>query len=124
MDRSPFSRAGHRYESSGHDCDISFVCNGRPNADRMFHSMYDDLDSGTGARLSYGSDYDARSYGSSYSGPKSIDMNSPHDQDNFSFTSSQSSGIGSLRLSDQTVISTYYTSRNNLRYINMSTNFR
>lgn len=76
MDRSPFTRSGRgnyiSYESSIPDSDISFVSSGRPSVDRMFPSMYDDMDSGTN-RLSTGSDFDVRSFGSSFSGAKSID---------------------------------------------------
>ncbi|KAF1872571.1 hypothetical protein Lal_00016407 [Lupinus albus] len=72
--KSPFTRSSKSYhksfESSIPDSDISFVSNGRPSVDRMFPSFYDDMDSG---RLSSGSDCDARSYGSSFSGAKSID---------------------------------------------------
>ncbi|KHM99859.1 U-box domain-containing protein 35 [Glycine soja] len=73
---SPFTRSGRgnyiSYESSIPDSDISFVSSGRPSVDRMFPSMYDDMDSGTN-RLSTGSDFDVRSFGSSFSGAKSID---------------------------------------------------
>ncbi|KAL2342628.1 hypothetical protein Fmac_003913 [Flemingia macrophylla] len=86
---SPFSRAGRgsyrSYEPSVLDCDISFVSSGRPSIDRMFPSLYDDLDSGMNPRLSVGSDFDVRSFGSSISGAKSID------QGDYSF-SSQDSG--------------------------------
>ncbi|KAG5030083.1 hypothetical protein JHK87_013597 [Glycine soja] len=58
---SPFTRSGRgnyiSYESSIPDSDISFVSSGRPSVDRMFPSMYDDMDSGTN-RLSTGSDFD------------------------------------------------------------------
>ncbi|KAE9597833.1 putative non-specific serine/threonine protein kinase [Lupinus albus] len=96
MDRSPFTRSGRSYqrsnESSISDCDISFVSSGRPSVDRMFPSLYDEMDF---SRLSTGSDYDARSSSSSYSGAKSID------QGDYSFCS-QDSGISmsSLRLSN------------------------
>ncbi|OIV93978.1 hypothetical protein TanjilG_05681 [Lupinus angustifolius] len=83
--RSPFTRAGKpyykAYESSIPDSDISFVSSGRPSIDRMFPSFYDEMDSG---RLSSGSDYDTRSYGSSFSGAKSID------QGDYSFCSQDS----------------------------------
>ncbi|KAK7369833.1 hypothetical protein VNO80_11878 [Phaseolus coccineus] len=86
---SPFTRPGRgsyrSYESSIVDSDISFVSSGRPSVDRMFPSMYDDMDSGMIPRLSTGSDFDSRSYGSSFSGAKSIDHG------DFSF-SSQDSG--------------------------------
>lgn len=81
MDRSPFTRGTgptHRpYESSVIDSDISFVSSGRPSIDRMFPSLYEEMDSGSGMtpRLSGGSDYDIRSFGSSFSGAKSIDQN-------------------------------------------------
>ncbi|CAI8619652.1 unnamed protein product [Vicia faba] len=77
--KSPFVRGArptHRsYESTVIDSDISFVSSGRPSIDRMFPSMYEEMDSGSGMtpRLSGGSDYDIRSFGSSYSGAKSID---------------------------------------------------
>ncbi|XP_047180268.1 U-box domain-containing protein 35-like [Vigna umbellata] len=75
---SPFTRPGRggsyrSYESSIADSDISFVSSGRPSVDRMFPSMYDDMDSCINPRLSTGSDFDMRSYGSSFSGAKSID---------------------------------------------------
>lgn len=104
MDRSPFTRGGRAYksyESSIADSDISFVSSARPSVDRVFPSLYDDLDSGIASRLSTGSDYDSRSFASSFSGPKSIDMSSP--MDNLSFSSQGGSGISSLRLSDATV---------------------
>ncbi|KAK7358469.1 hypothetical protein VNO77_00397 [Canavalia gladiata] len=86
---SPFTRpgrSGHRaYESSIPESDISFVSSGRPSLDRLFPSLYDDPDSGMNARLSSGSDFDVRSFGSSFSGAKSID------QCDYSF-SSQDSG--------------------------------
>ncbi|KAL5174424.1 U-box domain-containing protein 35 [Glycine soja] len=73
---SPFTRPGRgncRYESTIPDSDISFVSSGRPSVDRLFPSMYDDMDSGMNTRLSTGSDFDVRSFGSSFSGAKSID---------------------------------------------------
>ncbi|CAJ1951637.1 unnamed protein product [Sphenostylis stenocarpa] len=76
---SPFTRAGKSYESSKlPDSDISFVSSGRPSIDRLFPTMYDDLDSASGispGRFSCGSDYDARSFASSLSsqGHNSID---------------------------------------------------
>lgn len=76
MNRSPFTRPGRgncRYESTIPDSDISFVSSGRPSVDRLFPSMYDDMDSGMNTRLSTGSDFDVRSFGSSFSGAKSID---------------------------------------------------
>ncbi|XP_027339742.1 U-box domain-containing protein 35-like [Abrus precatorius] len=88
--KSPFTRLGRvsnrSYESSIPDSDISFVSSGRPSVDRMFPSLYDDLDSGINHRLSSSSDFEVRSFGSSFSGPKSID---PCD---YSF-SSQDSGM-------------------------------
>lgn len=89
MDRSPFARLGRSsyrsYTSSVPDTDISFVSSGRSSIDRMFPSVYDDLDSGMNPRFSAGSDFDYRSFGSSLSGAKSID------QGEYSF-SSQDSG--------------------------------
>ncbi|RDX63444.1 U-box domain-containing protein 35, partial [Mucuna pruriens] len=74
---SPFTRPGRgsyrSYESSIPDSDISFVSSGRPSVDRMFPSSYDDLDTGMNSRLSIGSDFDTRSFGSSFSGARSID---------------------------------------------------
>lgn len=114
MDRSPFTRGGrsiHRsYESSIPDSDISFVSSGRPSVDRMFPSMYDDLDSGITPRLSSGSDFDVRSFGSSFSGAKSIDLASPHGDYSFS---SQDSGMSSSRLS-QNMVSTSTVSKINI----------
>lgn len=105
LDRSPFIRGGRAmnksHESSIPDSDISFVSSGRPSVDRMFPSLYEDLDNGIVPRLSCGSDFDSKSYGSSFSGAKSIDMAPPFD--NFSFSSQSSGGISSLRLSDTTV---------------------
>ncbi|MCH98700.1 U-box domain-containing protein 35-like, partial [Trifolium medium] len=93
---SPFTRGArptHRsYESTIPESDISFVSSGRPSVDRMFPSLYEEMDSGSGItpRLSGGSDYDVRSFGSSFSGgAKSID------QSEYSF-SSQDSGNGSM----------------------------
>lgn len=86
MDRSPFTRVGkpgHRsYESSIPDSDISFVSSGRPSIDRMFPMVYDEMDSTP--RFSSGSDNDVRSFGSSFSGAKSID------QGDYSFCSQDS----------------------------------
>ncbi|CAL5215020.1 unnamed protein product [Lathyrus oleraceus] len=79
--KSPFTRGTrptHRpYESTVIDSDISFVSSGRPSVDRMFPSLYEEMDSGSGMtpRLSGASDYDIRSFGSSFSGAKSIDQN-------------------------------------------------
>ncbi|KAK7318042.1 hypothetical protein RJT34_02739 [Clitoria ternatea] len=96
---SPFTRHGNGrpgrpYEAPVLDSDISFVSSGRPSVDRMFPSIYDDLDSGINPRLSSGSDFDLRSFGSSFSGAKSMD------QCDYSF-SSQDSGtsMSSSRLS-------------------------
>ncbi|XP_057415973.1 U-box domain-containing protein 52-like isoform X2 [Lotus japonicus] len=84
--RSPFTRVGkpgHRsYESSIPDSDISFVSSGRPSIDRMFPMVYDEMDSTP--RFSSGSDNDVRSFGSSFSGAKSID------QGDYSFCSQDS----------------------------------
>ncbi|KAK6272866.1 hypothetical protein POUND7_009949 [Theobroma cacao] len=73
--RSPFTRGHIKYEPSIPDCDISFVSSGRPSTDRMFPSLYDNLEYGT-PRLSVSSDYDNRSFGSSYSGNRSMDFSS------------------------------------------------
>ncbi|XP_027359119.1 U-box domain-containing protein 52-like [Abrus precatorius] len=93
---SPFTRIGKTYEPSKlADSDISFVSSGRPSIDRMFPSLYDDLDSANygmaPARLSCGSDFDSRSFASSLSGANNME--------DFSFTS-QGSGLLSSRLSD------------------------
>ncbi|KAF9679864.1 hypothetical protein SADUNF_Sadunf06G0059900 [Salix dunnii] len=103
--RSPFTRRGGmaRYESSIADSDISFVSSGRPSTDRTFPSFYDAFETGTTPqtfpafydafetgmtpRLSNASEYDYRSFGSLYSGNKSIDASS---QNNFSPTSQES----------------------------------
>ncbi|XP_045822709.1 U-box domain-containing protein 35 [Trifolium pratense] len=89
---SPFTRGArptHRsYESSIPESDISFVSSGRPSVDRLFPSLYEEMDSVP--RLSGSTDYDVRSFGSSFSGgAKSID------QSEYSF-SSQDSGNGSM----------------------------
>ncbi|KAK7251469.1 hypothetical protein RIF29_34700 [Crotalaria pallida] len=88
--KSPFARPGksyHRsYDSSIPDSDISFVSSGRPSVDRMFPSFYDEMESAMTPRLSSSSDYDMRSFGSSFSNAKSID------QGDYSF-SSQDSGM-------------------------------
>ncbi|KAJ6381235.1 hypothetical protein OIU77_030009 [Salix suchowensis] len=103
--RSPFTRRGGiaRYESSIPDSDISFVSSGRPSTDRTspsfydafetgmtprtFPAFYDAFETGMTPRVSNGSDYDYRSFGSLYSGNKSIDASS---QNNFSPTSQES----------------------------------
>ncbi|KAG4400806.1 hypothetical protein AAZX31_07G123600 [Glycine max] len=67
---SPFTRAGKTYESSKLlDSDISFVSSGRPSVDRMFPTMYEDMDSAmSGIAPGRFSDYDGRSsFASSYS---------------------------------------------------------
>ncbi|AET05083.2 adenine nucleotide alpha hydrolase-like domain kinase [Medicago truncatula] len=101
---SPFTRGARpthiSYESSISDSDISFVSSGRPSIDRMFHSLYEEMDSGNGItpRISGSSDYDLRSFGSLYSGVKSIDHN------DYSFTS-QGSGRSGMSMSSQSRIS-------------------
>ncbi|KAJ6747188.1 hypothetical protein OIU74_029618 [Salix koriyanagi] len=103
--RSPFTRRGGiaRYESSIPDSDISFVSSGRPSTDRTspsfydafetgmtprtFPAFYDAFETGMTPRVSNGSDYDYRSFGSLYSGNKSLDASS---QNNFSPTSQES----------------------------------
>ncbi|KAG5242914.1 U-box domain-containing protein [Salix suchowensis] len=103
--KSPFTRRGGiaRYESSIPDSDISFVSSGRPSTDRTspsfydafetgmtprtFPAFYDAFETGMTPRVSNGSDYDYRSFGSLYSGNKSIDASS---QNNFSPTSQES----------------------------------
>ncbi|KAJ6435960.1 hypothetical protein OIU84_001066 [Salix udensis] len=86
--KSPFTRRGGlaRYEPVS-DSDISFVSSGRPSTDRMFPAFHDVLETGMVPRLSNSSDYDYRSFGSSNSGNKSIDVGSQY---NFSSTSEES----------------------------------
>ncbi|GAV59746.1 Pkinase domain-containing protein/Usp domain-containing protein [Cephalotus follicularis] len=89
--RSPFTRGREnigKYELPMPDSDISFVSSGRPSIDHMYSSFYESDESGP-TRYSSSSEYDHRSYGSSYSGNKSVDMSSP--QCNF-LSSSQESG--------------------------------
>ena len=90
MYRSPFTRPGNSnyrpYESSISESDISFVSSGRPSIDRLFPSLYDDMDSGFTSRFSSGSDFDIRSFSSSLSGAKSIDHG------DYSFSSQDSGG--------------------------------
>ncbi|XVE98907.1 hypothetical protein REPUB_Repub03eG0149100 [Reevesia pubescens] len=76
--KSPFTKTGRspiKYEPSIAGSDISFVSSGRPSTDRMFSSLYDNMEFGT-PLLSIGSDYDNKSFGSSYSGNKSMDFSS------------------------------------------------
>ncbi|XP_038699530.1 U-box domain-containing protein 35-like [Tripterygium wilfordii] len=93
--RSPFNRGRasitKSYELSTPDSDISFVSSGRPSTDRS--SFYDPTESGMASRLSISSDFDDRSFASSYSGNKSIDMtSSPY---NFSLSSQESGRMSS-----------------------------
>jgi len=90
------------FVSSGRPSDISFVSSGRPSVDRMFPSMYDDMDSGMNFRLSTGSDFDIRSYGSSFSGAKSIDHG------DFSFSSQDSGTSMSSSIFSASVSYIYY----------------
>ncbi|OVA15765.1 Protein kinase domain [Macleaya cordata] len=99
--RSPFSRAGGRGlndrsygETSVPDSDISFVSSGRPSTEHMFPSLYDNYDPGrTPPRLSNSSDIDSRrSFESSRTGPKSMDLQYMSD---FSMASQESSRISS-----------------------------
>ncbi|KAI4346523.1 hypothetical protein L6164_007413 [Bauhinia variegata] len=85
---SPFTSGGrYRYESSKPDCDISYVSSGRPSIDRLFPSIYDEMETGIIHRHLNGSDSDSRRcFGSCFSG-----------KGDFSFCS-QDSGISSLRL--------------------------
>lgn len=98
--RSPFTRPGrpiHRsFESSIPDSDISFVSSGRPSVDRMFPSLYEEMDSGISSRLSSSSDYDLKSFGSSYSNAKSVD----HADYSFSSQDSGHSMSSSSRISN------------------------
>ncbi|GLT28657.1 hypothetical protein SLA2020_035720 [Shorea laevis] len=76
--KSPFTRAGRspiKYEPSVLESDISFVSSGRPSTDHLF-PLYD-MDNGMTPQLSISSDYDIRSFGSSYFGNKSVDLNCP-----------------------------------------------
>ncbi|XP_022731482.1 U-box domain-containing protein 35-like [Durio zibethinus] len=75
--KSPFTRGRNpiKYEPSIPESDISYVSSGRPSTDRMFPSLYDNMDFGT-PRLSISSDYDDISFGSSYSGNRSMEFNS------------------------------------------------
>ncbi|RDX91748.1 U-box domain-containing protein 35, partial [Mucuna pruriens] len=78
---SPFTRLGKTYESSKlPDSDISFVSSGRSSIDKMFPTLYDDLDSAASGivpgRFSIGSDYEARSFASSLSGSNNDDYSS------------------------------------------------
>lgn len=65
------------------DTDISFVSNERPTVDRIFPSLYDNIDTGMSPRLSTSSDLDIlrTSFASSpFSGNKSFDIiSSPYD---------------------------------------------
>ncbi|KAF5748641.1 Kinase protein with adenine nucleotide alpha hydrolases-like domain putative isoform 1 [Tripterygium wilfordii] len=93
--KSPFNRGRasitKSYELSTPDSDISFVSSGRPSTDRS--SFYDPTESGMASRLSISSDFDDRSFASSYSGNKSIDMtSSPY---NFSLSSQESGRMSS-----------------------------
>lgn len=63
------------YELSA-DSDISFVSSGRPSVDRMFPSFYDSMESVTPPHYSNSSEYDLKSFASSLSGTKSVDMSS------------------------------------------------
>ncbi|GMN53554.1 hypothetical protein TIFTF001_022683 [Ficus carica] len=84
--RSPFTRGkaltNKSYELSP-DTDISFVSNARPTVDRIFPSLYDNIDPGMSPRLSISSDFDSlrTSFASSpFSGNKSFDItSSPYD---------------------------------------------
>jgi hypothetical protein len=75
------------YELSMPDTDISFVSNGRPSVERIYPSLYDNLDSGMTPRLSTTSEFDIRSFGTSLSGNKSIHILSPQ----FDYSSSSHS---------------------------------
>ncbi|XP_062159120.1 U-box domain-containing protein 35-like isoform X2 [Alnus glutinosa] len=90
--RSPFGRNNRAsmnksYELSMPDTDISFVSNGRPSVERIYPSLYDNLDSGMTPRLSTTSEFDIRSFGTSLSGNKSIHILSPQ----FDYSSSSHS---------------------------------
>lgn len=64
------------FELSIPDSDISFVSNGRPSTDRMFPSLFDNIESGLNPRLSTSSDFDDNNLGPLLAGNKSIDMTS------------------------------------------------
>ncbi|KAF3437275.1 hypothetical protein FNV43_RR20028 [Rhamnella rubrinervis] len=100
--RSPFTRGKasmtRSYELSA-DSDISFVSSGRPSVDRMFPSFYDSMEIGTPPRYSNSSEYDIKSFASSVSGAKSIDMSSS--QLEFSSTSCESANSWSSENMDE-----------------------
>ncbi|XWS52331.1 hypothetical protein CRYUN_Cryun11dG0058600 [Craigia yunnanensis] len=75
--KSPFTRGRSpiKYEPSIPESDISFVSSGRPSSDRMFSSLYDDMEFGT-SRLSTSPEYENISFGSSFSGNRSMDLSS------------------------------------------------
>ncbi|GAV63651.1 Pkinase domain-containing protein/Usp domain-containing protein [Cephalotus follicularis] len=81
--RSPFTRKGLNGKSYGEiplpDTDISFVSSGRPSIDRIFPSLYDNIDSGRNPqRLSNISDLDEMgSFESMHFGRRSVDTSSP-----------------------------------------------
>ncbi|KAM4097813.1 hypothetical protein ACJW30_07G030300 [Castanea mollissima] len=79
--KSPFHRNNRAsltkaFELSIPDSDISFVSNGRPSTDRMFPSLFDNIESGLNPRLSTSSDFDDNNLGPLLAGNKSIDMTS------------------------------------------------
>nr|XP_023896925.1 U-box domain-containing protein 35-like [Quercus suber] len=79
--KSPFNRNNRAsltkaFELSIPDSDISFVSNGRPSIDRMFPSLFDNIESGLNPRLSTSSDFDDNNLGSLLAGNNSIDMTS------------------------------------------------
>ncbi|KAM3741864.1 hypothetical protein ACB098_07G029500 [Castanea mollissima] len=81
---SPFHRNNRAsltkaFELSIPDSDISFVSNGRPSTDRMFPSLFDNIESGLNPRLSTSSDFDDNNLGPLLAGNKSIDMTSSQD---------------------------------------------
>ncbi|CAK9312911.1 unnamed protein product [Citrullus colocynthis] len=81
--RSPFTRKGYNGKMPGEvsqpDTDISFVSSGRPSVDRLFPTVYDNLDTGrVPPRLSSGNDTDIyNSFESQQFGRKSLDVNYP-----------------------------------------------
>lgn len=81
--RSPFTRKGYNGKMPGEvsqpDTDISFVSSGRPSVDRLFPTLYDNLDTGrVPPRLSSGNDADIyNSFESQQFGRKSLDVNYP-----------------------------------------------
>ncbi|GMG99269.1 hypothetical protein Nepgr_001109 [Nepenthes gracilis] len=99
--KSPFTRGkaanGRVYgEISMPETDISFVSSGRSSTDRLFPPLYDSMEFVQAPLLSNGSEIDRISSGSSYSGKRSLDLNSVTDY-------SQSSSCSGLSASSLNV---------------------